>query len=141
MHPIAILTYCPYCGASQIPVIPLSKGVVYLPIDTPVTDFLSIKDKFLDENLPKISVYLKSVMNNYMHNEMIKNAVSYYKEINGFTIIPDRTGRVLGMSEIKDILKKMYNRYYNAHSRSMIPKDLRVDPDPKFLNFKYRILS
>lgn len=139
IYQITILKYCPYCGVSQIPIIPPSKGVIHLPVDTPVTDFLNIKDKFLDENLPKISGYLKSVMNDYMHKKMIDSAVAYYKRVKEFAYTPDGTGRVLGMSEIKDTLIRMYNRYYNAHRGNMIPSSVRIDPDPEFKNFKYRL--
>jgi|688.fasta_scaffold1785972_1 hypothetical protein len=62
---------------------------------------------------------------------MIDNAISYYKIKNGYTSNE--------MSKVKDILIKMYNRYYNAHYRGMVPPALRKDPDPDHSNFKYRL--
>jgi len=126
IYPIDTLRYCPYCQGSQLvppprAVPPPPRAVIHLPVDTPVTDFLSIKDKFLEKNLPRISGYLKSAMNNYMHNKMIENAVFYYKIKNEFGFAHDRAGRVIVMSEVKDILIKMYNRYFNAYRENMIP--------------------
>jgi hypothetical protein len=127
------INFCPYCGKD--PIEDLIK-------DLPVDNFLLVGRRFLENNLPKQkSDYLKTVLNDdYMHNQIIKKAATFYRTTlllkYGSAAIPVKK---VSMDDIRIILRKIYNRYYNAHKNNMMPPYLRKMPDTEHYNFNFRL--
>ena len=123
------------------------KNIYYIDYNLPIKsldEYLQMKDGFLKDSFlnskEKIALF-NTRLNDDMHKKIFGKAHSYYITfIRHDAIIIGMPPRPVTLNDIKDILSKIYNRYYYVYIRELMPLGkVRIAQDPTGQNFENRM--